>query len=589
MFKNKLFRQMGWGRALGVLLVVWFVFIIIAFGLLKHESDPQTTQRMNQAFKELQLLHQQRTELNQLLEVYVNGNPSIKQDEKEALFKSYQRKMAHIGLEPAQPHDIVLGSREEPSLEYEKLRRRLKMGVDELWYFVSAQVKLAQRDAQDGNSMRLTARLNRLLNEGIEHKRALVKDLKSLGETDGYGAWRMKEAAALSDLVQRRLYYLQNPADCKTAKKLVCNLNKGCGYGCQLHHAVYCLLVAYGTQRTLVLKSKGWRYHRGGWDEVFQPVSDTCSDTTTATSTSNWPGTASTQVVVLPIIDSVSPRPPYLPLAVPQDLAPRIARLHGDPIVWWVGQFLKYLLRPQPNTADLLHTAAERFSFQRPIVGIHIRRTDKVGTEAAFHSVEEYMDAVEEYYKQLSLSQSVDVKRIYLASDDPKVFAEIKKKYPDYEVLGDPSVAKSAAVATRYSDSSFNGIVMDIHFLSLCDYLVCTFSSQVCRVAYEIMQSLYPDASDRFRSLDDIYYFGGQALHRRVAVLPHKSQGPEQMDLQVGEMVGVAGNHWNGYSKGRNLRTNQVGLYPSFKVEEVVEAVEFPTYPQVPIEAPSGT
>lgn len=52
-------------------------------------------------------------------------------------------------------------------------------------------------------------------------------------------------------------------------------------------------------------------------------------------------------------------------------------------------------------------------------------------------------------------------------------------RYPDYEVLGDPSVAKSAAVSTRYSDSSLNGIVMDIHFLSLCDYLVCTFSSQV--------------------------------------------------------------------------------------------------------------
>lgn len=59
---------------------------------------------------------------------------------------------------------------------------------------------------------------------------------------------------------------------------------------------------------------------------------------------------------------------------------------------------------------------------------VHIRRTDKVGTEAAFHPVEEYMQAVDEYYKQLSMSKSVDVKRVYLASDDPKVFAEIKKK-----------------------------------------------------------------------------------------------------------------------------------------------------------------
>lgn len=36
---------------------------------------------------------------------------------------------------------------------------------------------------------------------------------------------------------------------------------------------------------------------------------------------------------------------------------------------------------------------------------------------------------VEEYFKQLALTQKVEKKRIYLASDDPKVFAEVQKKY----------------------------------------------------------------------------------------------------------------------------------------------------------------
>ena len=26
----------------------------------------------------------------------------------------------------------------------------------------------------------------------------------------------------------------------------MCNLNKGCGYGCQIHHLVYCFIIAYG-------------------------------------------------------------------------------------------------------------------------------------------------------------------------------------------------------------------------------------------------------------------------------------------------------------------------------------------------------
>lgn len=64
---------------------------------------------------------------------------------------------------------------------------------------------------------------------------------------------------------------------------------QGCGYGCQLHHAVYCLIVAYGTERTLILKSRGWRYSRPGWEKVFLPLSETCTTAEGATK-SHWPG-----------------------------------------------------------------------------------------------------------------------------------------------------------------------------------------------------------------------------------------------------------------------------------------------------------
>lgn len=113
-------------------------------------------------------------------------------------------------------------------------------------------------------------------------------------------------------------------------------------------------------------------------------------------------------------------------------------------------------------------------------MGVHVRRTDKVGTEAAFHGIEEYMAAVAEYYDSLETIRKVDKRRVFLASDDPKVIAEAKKKYTDYEIIGDPEIAKNAAVSTRYTDSSLNGILLDVHLLSMSDYLVCTFSSQVC-------------------------------------------------------------------------------------------------------------
>ena len=113
-----------------------------------------------------------------------------------------------------------------------------------------------------------------------------------------------------------------------------------------------------------------------------------------------WPGKEDTQVVDIPIVDSINPRPKFLPPAVPADLADRIAKVHGDPIVWWVSEFLRYILRPQPPTQAMLKdieaeqgmAAADGSSRQQPpLVGVHIRRTDKVGTEAAYHSVDEYM------------------------------------------------------------------------------------------------------------------------------------------------------------------------------------------------------
>lgn len=100
-------------------------------------------------------------------------------------------------------------------------------------------------------------------------------------------------------------------------------------------------------------------------------------------------------------------------------------------------------------------------------------------------------------------------------------------------------------------------------------------------MAYEIMQNYYPDASSRFRSLDDIYYYGGQNAHNVIAVWPHEPKRNGEMSIATGDLIGVAGNHWNGFSKGRNLRTNQIAFYPSFKVKDKIETAKFPTYSEM--------
>ena len=105
----------------------------------------------------------------------------------------------------------------------------------------------------------------------------------------------------------------------------------------------------------------------------------------------------------------------------------------------------------------------------------------KVGTEAAFHGVEEYMKHVAEYFQELEVRQGypVETKRVYVATDEPKVLAECRRKFPEYTFLGDVAISKSASVSNRYNANSLRGIIVDIYMLSLTDYIVGTFSSQV--------------------------------------------------------------------------------------------------------------
>lgn len=177
--------------------------------------------------------------------------------------------------------------------------------------------------------------------------------------------------------------------------------------------------MAYATERTLILESKGWNYNKNGWEDLFMPVSETCT-TSDGGSHADWAHAHNdTQVVELPLIGTF--KSAQLPLSVPEDLAPQLERLHGEPFTWWLGQIFKYLFRFAPKAQKLIDDGVKRLGFQAPIVGVHIRRTDKVGTDSKLYPVEEYWKYVEEYYDQLEMREKVKKRRVFLATDEPKV------------------------------------------------------------------------------------------------------------------------------------------------------------------------
>lgn len=64
---------------------------------------------------------------------------------------------------------------------------------------------------------------------------------------------------------------------------------------------------------------------------------------------------------------------------------------------------------------------------------LHIRRTDKIGSEASRYEVQKYMNATEMYFAPMERQSGITLKRrIFIASDDPSVIKEAKKAYADY-------------------------------------------------------------------------------------------------------------------------------------------------------------
>lgn len=92
------------------------------------------------------------------------------------------------------------------------------------------------------------------------------------------GKWRLQRSKELSAKVQKSFHDLQNPSDCSKAKTLICDLNKSCGFGCQMHHVMYCFIESFFQNRTMILESHDWRYDStGGYEAYFLPVTETCA------------------------------------------------------------------------------------------------------------------------------------------------------------------------------------------------------------------------------------------------------------------------------------------------------------------------
>lgn len=273
------------------------------------------------------------------------------------------------------------------------------------------------------------------------------------------------------------------------------------------------------------------------------------------------------------------PRIKYNLLTIPVDLEPQIHKVFEEPSAWWVSEINKFLFKPKTETAKIFQQAEKNLKFRKPIVAVHIRRGNKK-QEAGYQPVEAYMSAVDGYYDQLELTQKIKQRRIYLLTDEPKVIQEIKNNYKNYKVFVNETVSKNASNYKRQGLTA-SSVMTDVHLASNCDFLVCTFSSNIGRRVYEFLYQHYMNAHERVFSLDNRYFEFGENRQKFKVIVDHRD-----LNTSVGDILEMHGWYLHVYdAQGKmpikNLKNNITGWIPSYKLEKIFDVINFPGFSNV--------
>jgi glycoprotein 6-alpha-L-fucosyltransferase len=86
---------------------------------------------------------------------------------------------------------------------------------------------------------------------------------------------------------------------------------------------------------------------------------------------------------------------------------------------------------------------------------------------------------VQNYFKKLALNGFIGDKYIFVASDDTNVIKELKVKYSDFTFIDEYYLLNDMEGSLKHTPKNLLHTIIDIHFLSRSDFLVCTMSSNV--------------------------------------------------------------------------------------------------------------
>ena len=230
------------------------------------------------------------------------------------------------------------------------------------------------------------------------------------------------------------------------------------------------------------------------------------------------------------------------------------SKYHSDPVAFFVGHLVDYIMRYKVETDfyKTLQHFEEENKLKEPYFAIHVRRSDK-NTEASFFEVDKYMCEIERFiqvhshkYAESSFSRPT----VFVASDDSAVFSELKAKFPNFTfVFNDTFTNTAGDTVNRYSETGLKSFLFDVYFLSRAKYLVCTFTSNVCRLAYELMVKQRPDTDPVAKSLDMHYYNYFDVQFVQIAIMDNERE--HELKFRKGDFLMktyISATQFDGYT-----------------------------------------
>ena len=148
-------------------------------------------------------------------------------------------------------------------------------------------------------------------------------------------------------------------------------------------------------------------------------------------------------------------------------------------------------------------------------------------------------------------------------------------RYPDYKFyFNNTFTSINKIYSLRASTIGFESFLHDVYFLSNADHIVCTFTSNVCRVAYEL---LIPKSSDTYklvRSLDIHYMNFEFYTYKRIAVLDHDDshfvfKKGTLLYKEVYYSAKYDGYNHNGFYNLKLLNNGRLGTVASYKTKDI--------------------